>query len=117
MNLNALKRNTKLASIRVPLSQDMFVWVENHLKNKRTGVYDTTPGISEDALYKQFVDDFGDTPEVDKNKLHTALYDFVDNTPGLEYNQHRPGKTKSQKRFLSGPKGKQTKNIVVGGAF
>jgi len=117
MNLNALKRNTKLASIRVPLSQDMFVWVENHLKTKRAGVYDKTPGISEDALYKQFVDDFGDTPEVDKNKLHTALYDFVDNTPGLEYNKHKPGKTKSQKRFLVGPKGKQTKNIVVGGAF
>jgi hypothetical protein len=117
MNLNALKRNTKLASIRVPLSMEHLEWVENHLKNERTGVYDTKPGISEDTLYKEFVDDFGDTTEVDKKTLHTALYDFVDVTPGLEYNQHKPGKTKSQKRFLSGPKGKQKYHIVVGGAF
>lgn len=117
MNLNALKRNTKLASIRVPLSVQMIEWVENHLKNKRTGVYDTKPGISENALYNDFVDEFGDTTEVDKNTLHTALYDFVEVTPGLEYNQHKPGKTKSQKRYLGGPKGKQTPHIVVGGAF
>ena len=117
MNLLALKRNTKLASIRVPLSMDVLEWVENHLKDKRTGVYDIKPGISEDTLYDEFVVDLGDTSEVDKNTLHTALYDFVQATPGLQYNQHKPGKTKSQQRYLSGPKGKQTPHIVVGGAF
>ena len=117
MSLSALKRNTKLSSIRVPLSMEGLEWVENHLKNKRAGVYDTKPGISEDDFYDEFVADLGDSPEVDKNTLHTVLYDFVEATPGLEYNQHKRGNTKSQKRYLSGPKGKQTPHIVVGGAF
>ena len=117
MSLKDLKRNTKLSSIRVPLSMEVVEWLENHLKNKRAGVYDTKPGISENALYNEFVDEFGDTTEVNKNTLHTALYDFVEATPGLEYNQHKSGDTKTQKRWMSGPKGKQTPHIVVGGSF
>ena len=58
MSLQALKRNTKLSSIRVPLSMEVVEWLENHLKNKRAGVYDTKPGSSENALYNEFVDEF-----------------------------------------------------------
>ena len=117
MSLKDLKRNTKLSSIRVPLSMEGVEWIENHLRNERTGRYDTKPGISEDDFYDELpsVDEI--IIEVNKNTLHTALYDFVEATPGLEYNQHKRGNTKSQKRYLSGPKGKQTPHIVVGGAF
>jgi|GEM_PF-5142592 len=90
----------------------VFSWIVEYCGN---AVKNHKAGQSEDDIYKLFSEQRAEYCDIwNQKRLIDGLWQFCEGrTNSYEYNSHKKGKTKSDKRDLKGPKGKQRPHITI----